>query len=170
MTRPRNCNSGSSATDDVQEFRARVLCLGNELLADDSLGLRVAEQCRQFATHDVEVVSTTEGGFHLLDYVSGIHRLIVVDTVVTGTSRPGTIYVCHDYELKAVPGGSPHYVGLCETLGLARQLRLPVAEEVIFLAVEASDCSTLGGRMHSDVRAAIPQVTRLVQDLLRQPC
>ena len=157
---------GRASRDETHEIRTRVLCLGNELLADDSLGSLVAERILEFAPEDVEVVSTAESGFHLLDYVLGIRRLLVVDTVMTGASPPGTIYKFHDDELKTVPGGSPHYVGLCETLALARQLRLPVAEEVVFLAVEAADCSTIGGSMHSAVQAALPQLVDVVRDLL----
>jgi len=146
----------------------RILCLGNDLLADDSLGSVVAEQLRQFAAPDVEIVSTPESGFHLLDYVLNIQRLVVVDTVVTGESPPGTIYAFHDHELKAVPGGSPHYVGLNETLALARTLGLPVAEEVIFLAVGAADCSTLGGEIHPAVLAAAPTLINIVRDMVRK--
>jgi len=159
-------SSARSATTETEEIRTRVLCLGNELLADDSLGSLVAERILEFAPEDVEVISTPESGFHLLDYVLGIRRLVVVDTVMTGASPLGTIYEFHDDELKTVPGGSPHYVGLCETLALARQLRLPVAEEVVFLAVEAADCSTIGGSMHSAVQAALPQLVDVVRDLL----
>ncbi len=167
MSSLTNHSSGRPATAETREITVRVLCLGNELFADDSLGNAVAEHIRELAPPDVEVISTPESGFHLLDYVLNIRRLVVVDTVVTGTSPPGTIYAFQDHELKAVQGGSPHYVGLYEALALARQLGLPVAEEVIFLAVEAADRSTLGGVMHSAVLAAIPRLTTLVRDMLR---
>lgn len=144
----------------------RVLCLGNDLLADDSLGSVVAEQVRQFAPAEVKVLSTPETGFHLLDYVLDTRRLVVIDTVLTGTAPAGTIYVLHDRELKAAPGGSPHYVGLSEALALARRLGLPVAEEVIVLAVEAADCSTLGGEMHPAVCAAVPALVNMVRDMM----
>ena len=156
-----------SATSETRNLTMRVLCLGNELLADDSLGSIVAERIRQFAPAGVEVLSTPEAGFHLLDYVLNVNRLIVVDTVLTGTAPPGTIYALHEHELKAVPGGSPHYVGLYETLALARTFGLPVAEEVIFLAVEAADCSTLGGEIDPAVRAAIPSVVEIVRGMMR---
>jgi len=162
-----NGGSGQPATKS-QPISLRVLCLGNELLADDSLGSLVAEHIRQFAPAGVEVLSTPEAGFHLLDYVLNVHRLVVVDTLMTGTSPPGTIYAFHEHELKAIPGGSPHYVGLHETLALARQLGLPVAEEIFFLAVEAADCSTLGGEMDPAVMAAVPVLVNLVRDMVRQ--
>lgn len=167
MSSLTNHSSGWPATAETREITVRVLCLGNELFADDSLGNAVAEHIREFATPDVEVISTPESGFHLLDYVLNVRRLVVVDTVVTGTSPPGTVYAFKDHELKAVPGGSPHYVGLYETLALARQLGLPVAKEVAILAVEAANRSTLGGLMHPAVLAAIPPLVNMVRDMLR---
>lgn len=156
-----------ASTISGTQVAIRVLCLGNDLLADDSFGSLVAERIWQFAPPDVEVTATPEAGFHLLDYVLDVQRLIVVDTVMTGTASPGTIHEFRESDLETLPGGSPHYVGLHETLALARCLHLPVAEEVIFLAVEASDCSTVGGAMHPAVRAAIPSVVRRVRDLLQ---
>ena len=150
----------------TRKLTTRVLCLGNELLADDSLGSVVAEHLRQFVPPEVEVISTPEAGFHLLDYVLHVQRLVVVDSVITGTAVPGTIYALHENELQAVPGGSPHYVGLYETLALARVLGLPVAEEVFFFAVEAADCSTLGGEMDPGVLAAIPTLINMVRDMV----
>jgi hydrogenase maturation protease len=158
----------STAVADGPRLRMRILCLGNDLLADDSLGSVVAEQLRQFVPREVEVVSTPESGFHLLDYVLNVQRLVVIDTVVTGTAPPGTVYTLHDDELRAVPGGSPHYVGLNETLDLARKLDSRVADDVVFLAVEAADCLTLGGEMHPAVAATVLRLVDMVWQIIRQ--
>ncbi len=161
-----NHDPGLCATSKEREVGTRVLCLGNDLFADDALGNLVAKQLRKVAPRDVEIISTPETGFHLLDYVLNIRRLVVVDTVVTGTSTPGTVNIFCNLELKAVPGGSPHYIGLFETLALARQLALPVAGEVIFITVEAADRLTVGGLMQPAVLAAIPGIIDIMCDLL----
>jgi hydrogenase maturation protease len=131
-------------------------------MGDDSLGSIVAERLRQRVAADVEVVSTSEAGFHLLDYMLNTIRLVVVDTVVTGSSPPGTIYEFRDTDLKPPSGGSPHYVGLFETLALARRLHLPVAEEVVILAVEAANCFTVGESMQPAIAGAIPALMRML--------
>ena len=148
----------------VHSCSTRVLCLGNDLLGDDSLGSRVASRVQQFAPTDVEVFSTSESGFSLLDYLLGTHRLIVIDTVVTGNALPGTIYKICESELKLHAGGSPHYIGLFETIALSRYLRLPVAEEVLILAVEATQCFTVGDEMNPAVSAAIPALVEIVRN------
>lgn len=161
-------STSNSAVDrsgsDAQKCDVRVLCLGNDLLGDDSLGSLVAAHVRQFAPANVEVLSTPETGFHLLDYVLNVSCLIVVDTVVTGSAPLGTIYEFRDADLKSLPGGSPHYVGLFEALAVARHLRLPAAEQVLIVAVEAKDCLTVGEDMHSAVVAAIPALIKMVRD------
>jgi hydrogenase maturation protease len=144
----------------------RVLCLGNELLADDALGCVVADRLRPFASPQTEIVSTSESGFHLLDYLLGVRHLVVLDTIQTGAATPGTIHEFRENNPQSVPGGSPHYIGLFETLALAHLLGLPVAEEIVILAVETADCLTVGGELHPEVRAAIPILTGLVQDLI----
>lgn len=149
-------------------WATRVLCLGNDLLADDAFGLAVAEQIRA-QTPAVEVVEAAVGGFHLLDYLQDISRLVVVDSIQTGRSAPGTIYVLREADVVSVPGGSPHYIGLFETLSLARKLLQPVPEEVIILAVEVADCTSMGAPLHPPVKAAVPVVARLVGEIVEAP-
>lgn len=148
----------------AQKCVIRVLCLGNDLLGDDSLGSVVAAHVRQFAPANVEVLSTPETGFHLMDYALDVSRLIVVDTVMTGSAPPGTIYESSGTDLKSPPGGSPHYVGLLEALAVARYLGLPAAEQVLILAVEAEDSVIVGGKMHPAVVAAVPVLIKMVRD------
>jgi hydrogenase maturation protease len=144
----------------------RVLCLGNDLLGDDALGSVVADQLRPFASDDVDILNTSESGFHLLDHLLGVRHLVVVDTVHSGNAPPGTIYQFRDCDLPLPSGGSPHYVGLCEALALARKLSLPVAKEVIILAVEAVDCVTMGAEMSSPVRSTIPRLVSMVRHMM----
>jgi hydrogenase maturation protease len=161
-----------------------VLCLGNELVADDAMGIvaarrlveRLAAAGRPVPpqpSHDpavtvrafelprvgaVEVVETALTGMYLLESVVGASRLIVLDTVVTGTQEPGTVVELGEGDLDGPRGGSPHYIGLLETLDLARALGLEVPDDVVIVAVEAGDSMTIGGAMTAPVGSAVPSV------------
>jgi hypothetical protein len=50
---------------------------------------------------------------------------------------------------------------------LARKLLLPVPEEVVILAVEVADTTTLGGPMHPAVQAAVSVVVDAVREITR---
>ena len=136
----------------------RVLCLGNELLADDALGIRVAEHIRRLRLNDVEVVDAAVSGFNLIDYILNANRLVVVDTMMTGSVPAGTVRVFRAEDLCVTPGGSPHYIGLFEAIAAGKKLLLPVPDEVVIVTVEAADCTTVGGPMAPAVEASIPAV------------
>ncbi len=142
----------------------RILCMGNELLADDAFGSVAAEELRR-RFPQMDVVFTTDSGFHLIDYLADIQLLVIVDTMQIGGVPPGTLYVLRSSDIKSTYGPSPHYVGLFETLQLARELLLSVPKDVIILAVEAADCLTLGGKMHEAVRSAVEVAADLVAEI-----
>ncbi len=171
----------------------RVLCLGNELVSDDAMGIvaarRLIERLATAGTpvppgpsHDpavtvsafelprvgpVEVIETALTGMYLLESVVGAARLIVLDTIVTGASEPGTVVELQEEDLVGPRGGSPHYIGLLETLDLARALGLDVPADVVIVAVEAGDYMTVGGAMTVPVGAAVPVVVERALALIQ---
>ena len=129
------------------ETSTRVLGLGNEILGDDALGILVARQVQARFGEAVEVVSSSQSGFHVMDELLGVSRLLVVDSIRTGAAKPGTVYVLDEHAIPPAPGVSSHSLGIFEVLA-----------ECVILAVEVADCTTVGGSMHPDVAAAIPVV------------
>jgi hydrogenase maturation protease len=144
----------------------RVLCLGNDLLADDAFGCVVGERLRKLVSADVDVVVTANTGFCLLDFMLGAHRLVVVDSALTGSAEPGTVMLIRAEDARVISGSSPHYIGLFEALALADELELPAPEEVVIIAVEVADCTTIGGSMTAAVEAAVPAVLEIVRDMI----
>ena len=96
---------GCPSADKDQPTRLRGL--GNEMLADDAFGLLVAHRVEQLHPPGVEVVYTSESGFHLLDYVQNVTHLIVVNTLETGRAAPGTLYILREGHIWSTPGGAP---------------------------------------------------------------
>jgi hydrogenase maturation protease len=139
----------------------RILCLGNSILADDAFGIVVAERLRR-TRPDLDVRESSTSGFDLLDYTLGASRLFVIDTVKSGTIPPGTVSIFREGDVRSVPGGSPHYIGLFEALKLGRALHLDVPEDVTIVAVEPADCLTVGGPMHPAVTAAMSEVLQII--------
>jgi hydrogenase maturation protease len=140
----------------------RLLGLGNEILADDAFGILAAREVARRFPGQIEVVYSSAAGYDLMDQLLGARRVLVVDTIVTGRAKPGTISVFTADRVQPGPGGSPHFLGLFEVLAVGRKLHLDVPKEIIVIAVEASDCITVGGPIHPDVQSAIPEVVELV--------
>lgn len=155
------------------EASTRLLGLGNELLADDAFGVFVAREAQRRFGGELDVVCSSAAGFDLLDHLLGVSRLLVVDTIVTGRAGPGTVHILSADQLQPIPAVSPHFLGLFEVLAVGKRLNLPVPEEIVVVAVEAADCTTVGGAMHPEVRSAASSVMELVEQFLHRggrPC
>jgi hydrogenase maturation protease len=149
------------------ETSIRVLGLGNDILADDAFGLIVAGEIARRCGPEVEVICSASAGLHLLDDILGATRLVVIDTIVTGQSKPGTIRVFRHDDVEVLAGGSPHSCGLFDAIAKARRLGLPTPADITIVAVEGFDCTTVGGAMHPDVEAAIGAAVDLVLEILK---
>ena len=145
--------------------RRRVLCLGNDLIADDGAGPAVAAVLRRIGV-DADVSECDWAGLAMLDLVVGVDTLVVVDVVATGSAPPGSVRVFSETDLASGPAGSQHGLGLFEVLGLARSLGLEVPGSVVVVAIEAGDLVGIGSPMTGAVAAAVPVAAGIVEDLL----
>ena len=135
-----------------------VLGLGNDVLRDDAVGLRVAEAARARLAGEpaIEVRTTTEMGLALLDEIADRAGVILVDSVQTGQAPPGHLHEIATEGLSRVLTTAPHFLGIGETLALGRQLGLAMPREVRIFAIEVADPFTLGTDLSPEVSAAVP--------------
>lgn len=100
-----------------------VLGLGNILLRDDGVGVRVVERLGRDVQlpPEVEVLDGGTLGMDLLPYLEGVDRLVVVDAVDM-RAEPGTVARFQGEEVPTVIAlkVSPHQMGLADLLAAAR--------------------------------------------------
>lgn len=96
-----------------------VLGIGNLLLSDEAVGVRIVEALEQRyrLPAQVEVLDGGTSGMELMEVMANRDHLIVADAVLTG-GAPGSIAVLHDEEIPALFTRkiSPHQLGLADVL------------------------------------------------------
>ena len=97
-----------------------VLGLGNELAADDAVGLLVARAVRERIADAADVVESSASGMALIEIFDGYDRAIVVDSIRTGRSPPGTITELGLEQIGRVVAPSLHQAGLPEMAAVVR--------------------------------------------------
>ena len=144
-----------------------VLGLGNELLADDGVGVIAARQLADELAGRADVVETAMHGLALLDYFIGYERAVLIDAIQTGRHPPGTVLDLDPADLRAVRAPTPHFAGLPEMLAVAEQLELDFPRQFRIVAVEIANALELGAAMTDAVAAALPEVLARVRAHLR---
>ncbi len=110
-----------------------VLGIGNILLRDEGVGVRVIEaMTRMEMPPDVELFDGATAGLDLVDALAERQRVVVIDAV-DDDSEPGTVMRLTPDDLLTDEGRSTslHELGLLETLTAAKQMGISTGEVVI---------------------------------------
>jgi hydrogenase maturation protease len=146
-------------------MKTLILGLGNPLVSDDSVGLRVAEElkARLAGRPDVEVSEDYWGGLRLMERLIGFDRAIVVDAIRTG-APPGTIHLLTADGIPTQRSASAHDVNLSTALEFGRRAgaRLPEDRHIRIVAVEAEDVLNFSEQLTPAVEAAVPRAVEAV--------
>jgi hydrogenase maturation protease len=152
-------------------MKTLILGLGNPLVSDDSVGLRVAEVLKERLARreDVEVSEDYWGGLRLMERLIGRRRAIVIDAVRSG-APPGTIHRLAPDAIATQRSASAHDVNLPTALEFGRQagMDLPPNEEIHLVGIEAADILTFSEQCTPEVETAIPRAVEVVLELLEQ--
>ena len=146
-----------------------VLGLGNILLSDEGVGVRVVERL-QDKYEFPEGVQALDGGVRglaLLSYLEGVQRLLIVDAVSIG-KEDGSLTRLEGDQVPAFlsPKVSPHQAGLADLLMVARLTEL-YPEEVVLWGVKPAVTDT-GLELSSAVAARVDElVDKVVEELGR---
>ena len=139
-----------------------VLGVGNILLRDEGIGVRVIEAMQELDCPDgVELCDGGTAGLDLLDVVADRRKLIVIDAIA-GDSEPGTVLRLTPDDLAPAsgPGASLHELGLLQTLAVAGQLGCS-PQEVVLFGIKPREIS-YGLELSPEIAALIPRVIELV--------
>jgi hydrogenase maturation protease len=139
-----------------------ILGIGNILLKDEGVGVRVAETMMKMELPpDVEVMEGGVKGLDLIDYIEGRDKVVVVDAVKTG-SPPGTLFRFTDKDLAAKKGimRSAHGIDFSDVVAVSGFLGSK-PEEIIFLGVEPADLGA-GMELTPEIEKMVPVLINLV--------
>jgi hydrogenase maturation protease len=122
-----------------------VLCLGNEVLTDDSFGPLVASRFEAKGVgEDVELIFASVAGFSLLELLQGRKSVLIVDAILTGCAAPGTLHYFSAGILTPSNGLiNSHQINLPTALALGKQMGMEMPDDIQVLAAEAEDIETL---------------------------
>jgi hydrogenase maturation protease len=144
--------------------RTLLLGMGNPILSDDAIGIRLAEAVshRLGRCPDLDVVAECSiGGLNLLDVIAGYDRLLVFDSIKTKRGAPGCWYRFDASSLRETMNlRNVHDTNFMTALELGRAMgmRLPSDDDIHVFAVEIADNQTFSERLTPSLRRALPGI------------
>ncbi len=143
-------------------MRAVVLGIGNIILTDEGVGVRAVEALEKSYQLPESVMAIDGGtsGMELLDDLSGLDLLVVLDTIVAG-KEPGTVISLTGDQVQVFfrKKMSPHQIGLCDVLA-SLELLGTLPKEVMVFGVQPLSLE-LGMDLSPVVAERVPELVEL---------
>lgn len=142
-----------------------VIGVGNTLLRDDGVGVRVIQALRPAAGDGLQVVDGGTLGLSLLPMVEDADAVIVVDASELGDA-PGTVQIFHGEAIDRQLSGkrrTVHEVALADLFSAAAiRGRCPALRALVAIQ---PDCTEWGLETTEAVSAAIPEACAAIREL-----
>lgn len=143
-------------------MKTLILGLGNPILSDDGIGIRVARELKQ-KVKSAEVIEASVGGLSLLDYIQGYDKLIIVDSIKTEGGSPGDVYEMKPEDFTTTLHlSSLHGVNLSSAIEFGRQLGYEIPDIIKIYAIEVKDNLTFSEKCTDKVEASIPKIVKKI--------
>jgi len=141
-----------------------ILGLGNPILSDDGVGIRVARALEgRLNQPNVNVMETSVAGLDFLELLVGYDRAIIIDAIQTNEGKAGQVYRLEPEAFNATRHAStPHDVNFATALELGKRLGLALPQQIIIFAIEVENVTTFSEECTPKVREAIPVCVEMV--------
>jgi len=137
-------------------MKTLVLGIGNPILSDDSVGIKIAQQL-EAEKPGLAVEQTNDAPIALIDLITGYDKLIIIDSIKTKQGKPGELYQMEitDFSVNHNIAFS-HGMDIATAFEVGRNLGCPMPRTVRIYAVEVKDNETFAEECTPEVTARIP--------------
>ena len=142
-----------------------IIGLGNPIVSDDSVGIKVSRELRdRLNGYDgIDIIEAYAGGIRLMDVMVGYEKAIIVDAMVTVNGLPGTIHSLSITDLVITRNiVSTHDTNLSTALEMGKMLGLSLPSEIDIWGIEAADVETFSEELTENVAKAVPIVVQKI--------
>lgn len=136
-----------------------VIGLGNPILSDDAVGLRVLEALRSKNEGRATFMEANSGGLALLDMVQGFDEAVLIDSIMTGQVPPGTLMVFSLQDFSETRHASNlHDVNFATALEIGKNHGLKIPDRFTIYAVEVTEVLTFSATMTPEIEASLQKI------------
>jgi hydrogenase maturation protease len=148
-------------------MKTLVLGVGNPILSDDGVGVRIVEELKKvISDRDIDFRCESTSGLDIIEMVRGYDKLIIVDAIQTRKMNSGSIMKLAFSDL--LDAGTVHFsnlhdVDMATALNLGKEISAKMPEKVIVFAVEVANIVDFSEALSPAVENAVPMAVKRIR-------
>jgi hydrogenase maturation protease len=144
-----------------------ILGIGNYLMADEGLGVHLAERLlKEELPPGVDVLDGGTGGFHLLEYFEQYESVIIIDATLDNSPAGSIRLIKPKFAADFPQAMSTHDIGLKDLVG-ALQL-LGTMPEIDLYVVSIKSIQDQGVELSPEISLAVNKLIRVIKERIAE--
>jgi hydrogenase maturation protease len=137
-----------------------ILGLGNELLCDDAIGIRLAVELEEhYRSPQIDFKTSCNGGLEIVELISNYKQVIIIDAIKTKNGIPGNISYFTPSDLnESLHVSSFHDVSFLTALKLMNYVGVDMPESIHILAIEIVEDMLFSSQFSRAIRKRYPAI------------
>lgn len=149
-------------------MKTLVLGIGNDILSDDGIGPRLADDISSdFTNPDISFQTLALGGLETLDLIKDYDNVVILDAIRTEWGTPGDVYIYTPSDFKETQYlTNLHDIQFLEAIELGRKLGINIPENIWIIAVEIIQDRVFATEFSQEIRESYPMIRSKVCEIL----
>ncbi len=144
-----------------------VLAIGNDILGDDGISFAALDALKEKFPEGVDFEKVYTTGIDILDLLENRKKVLILDSITTGSNPVGTIYELLPETFRSIPFASPHYLGLPEIIELGKVLDLFKPIEIKILAIEIEFQLNVSEGLSPKIKSKLPDYLNQAEEIIK---
>ena len=147
-----------------------ILGLGNEILSDDGIGIRlISEFMKIYCSPVIHFQSSSKGGMEIIEIMTGYSQVIIIDAIKTKNGKPGTVYHLTPADFSDTSNiSSFHDISFLTALKFAELVDIKIPKKIHILAIEIVEDMVFSDRFSPVINNKYNQIKRRIGYWLNQ--
>jgi hydrogenase maturation protease len=145
-----------------QNISTLVLGIGNPILSDDAVGIRIAQRL-ELTRPSINVEQTNEAAIALLDLITDYDKLIIIDSIKTKQGKAGELYKLTLEDFR--PNNdftSSHGMDIATAFEVGKSLGCRMPQTVSIYAIEVKDNENFSEQCTPEITERIPSLAEQI--------
>lgn len=140
-----------------------VLGIGNTILSDDGVGIKVAREIKK-RIGDIDLAEINTIGISVLDHIRGYNKVVIIDSVINEDISPGTIREFSIVEIEKSHPFLSHGINLPLAIEFGRQCGEDIPRDIKIYGIGTKDTTTFNESCTKEVEESIPKIVEYIID------
>jgi len=152
----------------TSEGTALILGLGNEILTDDGIGIKITHDLRnKFSKSSFDFKTASCGGLEIVEMMDGYENVIIIDAIKTLGGKPGKVYhFTLDHFQQSMHVSSFHDISFLTAMEFGKKSGLKLPRQVNIIAIEIIEDLVFNDHFSPEIEKKYPEIVNEVQRLM----